>query len=174
MLATYEPIATTTLGSDASSITFTNISQSYTDLVVVANISGYYAAPTWIECGIKVGNSSIDTGANYSGRTNFTDPPYTTFRTSNYILYYTVATPTNETSRSTVVINLQNYSNTTTFKPILLKYSAMQNTSDVNNVGYTIGTWRSTSAINQVRLSNENGTNFYSGTTVSLYGIKAA
>ena len=33
--ATYEPIATTTLGSAASTITFSSISGSYTDLILV-------------------------------------------------------------------------------------------------------------------------------------------
>ena len=37
MAATYEPIATTTLTSTQSSVDFTSISGSYTDLIVVAN-----------------------------------------------------------------------------------------------------------------------------------------
>ena len=37
MPTTYEPIATTTLGSAQSSVTFSAISGSYTDLVIVIN-----------------------------------------------------------------------------------------------------------------------------------------
>ena len=42
MTATYEKIATTTLGSAATSVTFSSISGSYTDLVLFStgNISG--------------------------------------------------------------------------------------------------------------------------------------
>jgi hypothetical protein len=36
MAITYEPIATTTLGSAAADVTFTSISGTYTDLVLVA------------------------------------------------------------------------------------------------------------------------------------------
>jgi hypothetical protein len=175
MPATYEPIATSTMSSDATSITFTGISQSYTDLVVVAKMSGYYVAPTYIEMGIQVGNGSIDTGNNYNSALNYTDSPFSASRTNtNYVAWYGVGTPTNDTQRSTVIINLNDYSNTTTFKPVLLKVSSVQQLNSVNFTGYTIGCWGSTSAINQIRISNQNGTNLYSGTTVSLYGIKAA
>jgi hypothetical protein len=38
-----------------------------------------------------------------------------------------------------------------------------------------VGLWRSTSAIDQVRISATNATrNLAAGTTVTLYGIKAA
>jgi hypothetical protein len=40
MAKTYEPIATTTLSSAQSSVTFSSISGSYTDLVLVSNVSG--------------------------------------------------------------------------------------------------------------------------------------
>jgi hypothetical protein len=37
MAITYEPIATTTLGTAAASVTFSSISGAYTDLVLVCN-----------------------------------------------------------------------------------------------------------------------------------------
>ena len=37
MTATYDCIATTTLGSDQASVTFSAISGNYTDLVIVGN-----------------------------------------------------------------------------------------------------------------------------------------
>jgi hypothetical protein len=37
MTSTYEKIATNTLGSAASSVTFTSISGAYTDLVLISN-----------------------------------------------------------------------------------------------------------------------------------------
>lgn len=175
MPVTYESIATNTLSNDATSITFTGISQNYTDLIVVARMSGYYGSATYIECGIQVGNGGIDTGNNYSSTIIYTDSPYSAGRTNqNYVAYYCVGTPSNDTQRSTVTFNLNNYSNATTFKPILIKDTNMQQTNAVNNNTVTIGTWRSTSAINQVRISNQNGTNLYSGTTITLYGILAA
>jgi hypothetical protein len=60
MAITYEPIATTTLGSAAADVTFTSISGTYTDLVLVAvtqiGSSGDYL-------GVQFNS---DTGTNYS------------------------------------------------------------------------------------------------------------
>jgi hypothetical protein len=39
MAITYEPIATTTLGSATSTVTFSSISGSYTDLVAVFEVT---------------------------------------------------------------------------------------------------------------------------------------
>jgi hypothetical protein len=60
MAITYEPIATTTLGSAAATVTFSSISGAYTDLIVVANLAQ------------SAGSNSLrfrlngDTGSNYS------------------------------------------------------------------------------------------------------------
>ena len=43
MAITYEPIATNTLGSAAASVTFSSISGTYTDLVVVVSGNGAVA-----------------------------------------------------------------------------------------------------------------------------------
>ena len=62
MPSTYEPIATTTLGSAASSYTFTGISGSYTDLILVS------ALGTDNPCSINLnmGSGSVDTSTNFS------------------------------------------------------------------------------------------------------------
>jgi ethanolamine utilization microcompartment shell protein EutL len=60
MAKTYEPIATTTLGSAAASYTFSSISGSYTDLILV------------VDATTTAGNRALqlvlnsDTGTNYS------------------------------------------------------------------------------------------------------------
>jgi hypothetical protein len=61
-----------------------------------------------------------------------------------------------------------NYSNTTTNKTILIR------SNEPNNyVVAIVGLWRSTSAIDQVRIYGDQG-NLATGTSVTLYGIKAA
>ena len=57
---TYEPIATNTLGSAASSVTFSSIPSTYTDLIVVMN----YANSTGLADVFFRFNG--DTGSNYS------------------------------------------------------------------------------------------------------------
>ena len=44
-MSTYQPIASVTLSSAQSSVTFSGIPQTYTDLVVV--VSGYYSGTTY-------------------------------------------------------------------------------------------------------------------------------
>jgi len=60
--STYTPIATTTLGSSATSYTFTSIPSTYTDLVIVAQIKG--DTTTYLNL-----RFNGDTGSNYSRTT---------------------------------------------------------------------------------------------------------
>ena len=164
MPITYEPIATTTLGSAANQIDFTSISGSYTDLVLVFEgiASGGTNYPFF-----RVGNGSIDTGTNYSRTYILGDgSSASSGRDSN------TSTPTIcellTTSRSMFLIHFQNYSNTTTYKTMIVRSGGAANKVEAN-----VTLWRSTSAINQIRIA-VGSQNFASGTSVTLYGIKAA
>ena len=63
MTATYEKIATTTLGSNTTSITFSSITQTYTDLVIIIG-----NAKTTVNTDGPILGFNADTGAgtNYS------------------------------------------------------------------------------------------------------------
>jgi len=165
--STYTPIATTTLGSAAASYTFTGISQSYTDLVLVVN--GATAAGSNLN--LRVGNGSIDSGSNYSYTLiNGNGSSATSTRYSNQAQIQ----PSNEdaywdsTFSGLMVINFQNYSNTTTYKTILSRANKAS-----LGVAATVGLWRSTSAINQIFFGGSSQ-NLSAGTTLTLYGIQAA
>jgi hypothetical protein len=163
--ATYEPIATQTLSSNAASVTFSSISQSYTDLVLIQN-SGQVTADT--SYNLRVGASNtIDTGSNYSDTAlNGNGSSATSYRntSANRIL------PVGSNSSSildNLIFHIQNYSNTTTYKTVL---------SRANVPGYrvvaTVSLWRNTAAINTVQIYG--GSNLLSGSTFTLYGIAAA
>jgi hypothetical protein len=162
MPATYEPIATTTLGSSAASYTFTSIPQTYTDLMLIITYQDTRAVDG-TNGFLTVGNGSIDTGTNYSYTTlrgNGTTASSTRGTSDNYI--YLLGSGSIIT---TDIVQFLNYSNTTTFKTMLARdnsYSARA----------TVGLWRSTSAINQVRFSGETG--LTAGSTLTLYGILKA
>lgn len=74
------------------------------------------------------------------------------------------------------IINVENYTNTTTFKP----YRAFQGVAQpiapsgsyYGRTGLIGGMWRSTSAITTVGFYTGSGQSFVTGTTFSLYGIK--
>jgi hypothetical protein len=65
--------------------------------------------------------------------------------------------------------NIQNYSNTTTFKTTVRRGGSTGSGMPQAEVGL----WRNTSAISTILLTAGSG-NFGVGTTFTLYGIKAA
>jgi hypothetical protein len=175
MSSTYEKIATTTLGSDQASVTFSAFSTAYTDLVLVANFSGTGSGNNMY---LRVGNGSIDTGSNYSttnlyvgnanGNTIYSD------RSSNA---NTITIAPNLGYTSAVNVNtyfafINNYSNTTTNKTILIRANNPGADGTYPGTGAFVGLWRSTSAINYLSLIG-NSSSFKTGSTFTIYGIKA-
>jgi hypothetical protein len=164
MTSTYESIATTTLGSNQANITFSSIPATYTDLVVILN----GAFTTAESIGVQFNS---DTGSNYSSTiVAGSGSSASSGRNSNQT-GLTVATNGfwSTTIVSNSILNIQNYSNTTTNKTML---SRSNNAN--NGVDAIVGLWRNTAAINAIKLYGfYSGHNFITGTTVTLYGIKA-
>lgn len=163
MAITYEPISTTTLGSAAASVTFSSISGSYTDLVLIA--AHQNASQSGVR--VQVGNGSVDTGSNYSITYLLGDgSSATSGRASNDTSFDFAFVAAN--SESNLIINIMNYANTTTYKTFITR-----NNGAAQGVTARVGLWRSTSAINEIKLAPSTG-NFNSGSTFTLYGIKSA
>jgi hypothetical protein len=165
---TYEPIATTTLGSASATVSFTGISSSYTDLVLVISAADNAGANVYLQ----MGNGSIDTGSNYSDTilTGNGTTAYSARDTSQTkILYAYEGTPPTSPSFGTYIIQFMNYSNTTTYKTVLSRANSAS-----SGVDAIVGLWRSTSAINQIQLSAQGATTYSVGSTFTLYGIKSA
>ena len=166
MAATYEKIATTTLGSAQATVEFTSITQSYTDLVIVTNSGNSSGADHAFF--MQVGNGSYDTGSNYSSTYMFGNgSSVVSGRESNQTRALNMRT--GGTLIGNGFVHCMNYSNTTTNKTFLSR----GNTADNMTVAY-VNLWRSTSAINRIKLTDETGANFLTGSTFTLYGIKAA
>jgi hypothetical protein len=164
MPATYEPITTTTLVSATNTITFTGISQAYTDLVLVFDGSESGASNPEL----RVGSGSIDTGSNYSWTFVGGDgSSATSSRSANTTSINPAWNPSTD-SRYLAIYHFQNYSNTTTFKTMLIRGNDTTGRAVVE-----VALWRSTSAINQIRIYDDYN-NMKIGTTLTLYGIKAA
>lgn len=165
MPQTYTPIATTTLTSNTSSYTFTSIPSTYTDLILVAvPIATSNGQASYI----RVGNGSIDSGTNYSN-TSFAGNGTSTFSgrrsgaTEFSVEYYSAA---DTTAKNIIIVHFMNYSNTNVNKTFLSRSINASYSSDAN-----VGLWRSTSAINQIFISNGA---YAVGTTFTLYGIASA
>jgi hypothetical protein len=162
MASTYEPIATTTLGSTTASVTFSSIAGTYTDLVIVCGNLKYV---TGDDDGYVRFNG--DTGNNYSWtQLNGSGSLATTNRNSNTFGIRSI-NGMDTTNVGTAIINVQNYSNTTTYKTTLSRHST-------DFAGAFVGLWRNTAAITSVTIVNVGAGGFATGSTFSLFGIKAA
>ena len=162
MPATYENIATTTLTGTATEVNFTSINSAYTDLILVVD----YDTSATILAGLSLRFNS-DSGSNYSFTyLQGTGSAAQSGRSSNAAqmeMGYQAAT-----GRSNLIIQIQNYSNTTTNKTAISRHN---NPSSV--VQSYVGLWRNTAAINAIRVAC-GSSSFATGSTFTLYGIKAA
>ena len=166
--STYVPIATTTLGSAASSYTFTSIPQTYTDLILIASGSISASGPAFK---VRVGSSNtIDTGNNYSMNRVIwytSGSPYPV--ESSNISFYTLDGSSYSSSAQNIAIsNLMNYSNTTTYKTMLNRSGYASDQAEMS-----VALWRNTAAINTIQILVDTG-NINAGSTFTLYGIASA
>lgn len=162
MANTYVAIATTTISSTLTEVTFSSISSAYTDLILVLAPTAGSTADTAIQF-------NSDTGSNYS-RTYLTGNGTTASsgRNSSDTRIRLTYNGVTGGSAGVQIIQIMNYANTTTNKTILNRNSNANYGTDAN-----VGLWRSTSAINTIRIFCDGGGNWTSG-FVSLYGIAAA
>jgi hypothetical protein len=168
MATTYEPIATTTLGSSAASITLSSIPATYTDLRLVCT---------------ALSATGGDTLSCYFNGTTGT----TLYSWTRLVGTGTSATTANQTDSDVLLIGATSGQLSTTI-PILstvdilsyagsaFKTSLITDSSDKNGDGRVasyVGLWRNTSAITSIVIKGTSY-NLASGTTATLYGIKAA
>jgi hypothetical protein len=159
MPKTYEPIATNTLGSATANVTFSSISSAYTDLVIIiANNTGATTSSfTFNSDSSALYSRTVVRGDGSTSASSFRQSGL-----SNLPVDGSVSGPFQN-----AIIHINNYSNATTFKTVLIRS---------NNAGagldQAVGLYRSTSAISTINFNN--GSNFGIGTTFTLYGIKAA
>lgn len=167
MPATYEPIASTTLGSAAASISFSSISSAYTDLRIVIAVN-----TTSVDGRIVRMTFNSDTGANYSAtRLDGNGSAVSSTRsTGQSNIPLTLFANTSTTIPTFYAVDVFSYAGST-YKSVLAEGNADKNGSGV--VDRTVGLWRSTAAINALNITPNSG-NFNTGTTVTIYGIKAA
>lgn len=162
---TYEAIATNTLGSSTTTVTFSSISSSYTDLVLVCNYG------EGANAGIKLLVNNDSTSGLYSStRLRGDGTTVSSARRTSQNQWYIPDGPSIPTNVGAITtLNFMNYSNITTYKTVLQR-------DNVGSSGVTacVNLWASTSAINRIDLICLSSDVFATGSTFSLYGIKAA
>jgi hypothetical protein len=158
---TYTELLKTTVGTATSSVTLSSIPSGYTDLVLVCNFINTIGQT---DHGVRFNG---DTASNYSrtqlyGTGSVAGSNRGTNETSMNFLGYI------GTSWGVSIMQIMNYSNTTTYKTAL---SRANGASDL--VIAAAGLWRNTSAITSLDIIASAG-NFAVGSTFSLYGIANA
>jgi hypothetical protein len=155
MPATYDSLATTTASGSQSSISFTSIPATYTDLVLIIN------------AGTNTGYSvrlNGDSGSNYSYTRIYSDgSSAASDRGTNTT---DIISGWGGSTNNIITVQIMNYANTSTNK------TAITRIGDNSYTAAVVGLWRNTAAVNQVSIVG--GSNWVAGSTFTLYGIKAA
>ena len=132
---TYVALQTQVLGSAQSSVTFSSIPSTYTDLVLVISVLA------------TGGNNYLqfngDTATNYSQTALYGNgSTAASNRSTSVSTLYVGQAAVSSTEPSTTIINIMNYSNATTYKTVINRGNTASST-----VIARAGLWRSTSAI---------------------------
>lgn len=158
---TYIALATTTLGSSASSVTFSSIPATYKDLMLVVSgtISG---APDSVR-GVELFFNGNETSSNYSYVWAYGDSSGPGSVSGSNQFFAINGNPSN------AIVQIMDYSATDKHKTSLFRYSA-----GTQETGMLAGRFASTSAISSLVIKDASAAfSFNSGTTISLYGVAA-
>jgi hypothetical protein len=167
-VSAYEIISATTLGSAVQTVTLSSIPATYTDLVVVVNAQASAQSDLYLSFN---GDSSFlySRTALYGDGTSAGSNRFTRADSLGFIpiTYYGAVTTTAGASVHT--INIMNYANTTTHKTVLSRCNAAS-----SGVDASVGLWGSTAAITSMTFDLPTTRTFSTGSTFTLYGVKAA
>ena len=172
-MATFVKIASVSLSSAASSIDFTSIPATYTDLQVMYSLrTSLTGGPyQYDDLGVRL---NTDTGSNYSRLTlvsrqgtigsNKTSP------TSFMDAYATDATDATANIFGNGYFYIPNYAGSS-YKTLSSDGVTENNSASDVITGFSAGLWSSTSAVTSIKIYSQNGTNFVQYSTATLYGI---
>lgn len=173
MPATYDSIASTVLGSPTSTYTFNSIPQTYTDLRLVFNgkcesptgalalrFNGVTSSGSYVILQVRNSSGTVSQGLRTSDTFMYTLTGQNLPTTANYV--------------GMSLIDIFNYANTSSYKGVYSFNGDLVATTPQYEISFVYGNFISTSAITSITVMNDNGSNFSTGTTMSLYGILRA
>lgn len=163
---TYTPLANITLGSSASSVTFSSISQAYRDLVLVMQVK------TSAVCNVYLRPNNDTTTANYSyvnmggfGSGSGSSGSNSGGYSGAILTAYSTPDATTWWDNKT---DLMDYSATDKHKTLLTR-----NGDAAEAVVAIASRWASTSAMTSLVITTGDSNTFSAGSTFALYGIAA-
>jgi hypothetical protein len=170
MANTYTLISSNVLTSNATSISFTGIGTSWTDILL--KISGRTDRSGTVADSLQI-NFNSDTSTNYSD--TFIYNTYTGANASNTFgssLGTLDASTATANTFGSIEIYIPNYQLTTN-RPFSA-FGVQEDNAASNNIAFNANLYIGTSAITSITLTPTNGPNFVSGSSFYLYGISNA
>jgi len=168
-MPTYDNLGTVTVsGSSTTTHTFSGISQSYTDLVVVCHFRpSENTSQTYIQF-----NSDTSTSSTNYSTISLTSNGSSSVAKQHRNIYGWYPSPGPGIGTATYlmpwVVHINNYKNTNLNKNAVSRFG---NASSFSNI--LTHSWRSTAAITSIKLTQESGY-WIAGTTFTIYGLKAS
>lgn len=169
MALTYQAIASVTVGSGGSStIEFTGIPATYTDLLVFYSLRSDRAAQ--VNSSGRISFNGITTNFNFRQIIGNGSTVGTSETGTGALIYCPASTATSSTFGNSYVY-IPNYAGSTN-KPYFVDFTAETNAVNIDGQGFTAGLWSNTSAITAIRITEANSANFVQHSSATLYGIK--
>jgi hypothetical protein len=161
---TYTALATVTLGSSASSVTFSSIPATYRDLVLVSSTFQVNASDQFSHYRVN-GDSGSNYNLVYMDTYGGGPTSGSSINQTNALTEY--HQNVSSTTPVTTIIQFMDYSATDKHKTQLHRFGAASPT-----VGAYATRWASTAAINSIAITATSG-NYQTGSTFALYGVIA-
>jgi hypothetical protein len=170
MPATYVNIASTTVGAGAPvTVTLSSIPSTYTDLVLLWSTRGdttginfFYTlngTSTAIYSYVHLFGNGTTVGTSLAGNNNY-----------NYVIGGTNASSYTANTFSNFELYIPNYTSSSN-KQMCVRGNT-ENNATLSYVHTSAQLWRNTSAISSITIGLAGNTNFASGSSFYLYGIK--
>jgi hypothetical protein len=169
MANTFKKIATVTVGSGgASTIDFTSIPSTYTDLCVKVSSRTNRAAYDEV---LKISFNASTTNFSWRLLNGSGSTASSANGTTNIMAGRAVSATATASTFSNSEVYIPNYTSSNN-KSFSVDSVAENNSATLNDLDLHAGLWSNTAAINQITLTPETGATLQQYSTATLYGIK--
>jgi hypothetical protein len=169
MATTYKIIDKYTLPSNQSSVSFTSISSSYTDLQILVSAridrAGY-----WANMKMTFNSSSSSYTQKVLGSDGSAPDWASSSALNGFGYFYAPANSATSNVFSNHSIYIPNYLSSN-YKSVSIDGTSENNGTDGNN-HIMAGLWTNAAAINSIEFSTYSGSDLVAGSTFYIYGIK--
>jgi hypothetical protein len=174
MANTFIPIQTVTVGSGGTTttISFTSIPSTYTDLVVKASLrdTRVSSGPGYIHLNFN----GVSTNLSSRALRNVDGSVASTSRTDDYLAFSAAIDGQTANTFGNFELYVPNYTSTSTYKSFSIDSTNETNATTPIAQDLVAGLWSSTAAITSISLISEPTLFWKQYSTATLYGIKSS